>query len=89
MSTDTSYYVYALKDPRRSPALPFYIGKGVGTRSQDHLVKSDGTRKGQRIREIEATGAKVLVSRLVDSLTEHQAIKLEAENPDLAQQPVQ
>jgi hypothetical protein len=79
MSNDTSYYVYALKDPRSSPALPFYVGKGTGTRSHDHLVKSDSTRKGERIREIEATGAKVLVSRLVDSLTEHQAIKLEAE----------
>lgn len=79
MSIDSSYYVYALKDPRSSPALPFYIGKGTGTRSFDHLVKPDNTRKGLRIQEIEASGAKVLVSRLVDSLTEQQAMKLEAE----------
>lgn len=79
MSTDTSYYVYALKDPRRSPALPFYVGKGTGTRSHDHLVRLDASRKGQRIQEIEAAGAKVLVSKLVESLTEHQAIRLEAE----------
>jgi len=79
MSGDTSYYVYALKDPRSSPALPFYIGKGTGTRSFDHLVKPDETRKGLRIKEIESVGAKVLVSRLVDSLSEHQAMKLEAE----------
>ncbi|MEX2206024.1 MAG: GIY-YIG nuclease family protein [Myxococcota bacterium] len=71
--------MYALKDPRSSPALPFYIGKGTGTRSHDHLVKPDDTRKGQRIRGIEAEGAKVLVTRLVDSLTEGQAIRLEAE----------
>lgn len=77
--SDTSYYVYALKDPRTSPALPFYVGKGTGTRSFDHLVKPDETRKGLRIKEIEASGAKVLVSRLVDSLSEHQAIRLEAE----------
>ena len=79
MSSDNSYYVYALKDPRNDPALPFYIGKGTGTRAHDHLVRPDQTRKGDRIREIEASGAEVLVSRLVDALTEHQAIKLEAE----------
>jgi uncharacterized protein len=79
MDSDTSYYVYALKDTRKSPALPFYIGKGTGTRSHDHLVKPDDTRKGLRIKEIEAAGAKVLVTRLIDSLTEQQAIKLEAE----------
>lgn len=79
MSQDHSYYVYALKDPRTSPALPFYIGKGVGTRSHDHLVRPDNTRKGKRIAAIESEGAKVLVTRLVDALTEDQAIRLEAE----------
>ncbi|WP_374244251.1 GIY-YIG nuclease family protein [Zoogloea sp.] len=79
MSTDTSYYVYALKDPRQSPALPFYIGKGSGTRAHDHLVNPDDSPKGRRIREIEAAGAKVLVVRLVDALTEAQALRIEAE----------
>jgi hypothetical protein len=79
VSVDSSFYVYALKDPRSSPALPFYIGKGTGTRSFDHLTKPDNTRKGLRIQEIQASGANVLVSRLVDSLTEQQAMKLEAE----------
>lgn len=79
MSNDTSYYVYALKDPRQSPAEPFYIGKGTGTRSFDHLVKPDDSLKGQRIKAIEAAGFTVLVSRLVDSLSELQALRLEAE----------
>jgi hypothetical protein len=79
VSLDNSFYVYALKDPRTSPALPFYVGKGTGTRSFDHLVKPDSTRKGVRIQEINASGAKVLVTRLVEAVTEAQAIKLEAE----------
>ena len=70
MSADTTYYVYALKDPRESPAMPFYIGKGVGTRSHDHLAKPDDSRKGLKIQEIVCAGHKVLVSRLVDSLSE-------------------
>jgi hypothetical protein len=79
MSVDRSYYVYALKDPRTSPAMPFYIGKGVGTRSHDHLTRPDTTRKGKRITEIESDGSKVLVTRLCDALTEEQAMRLEAE----------
>jgi len=79
LSQDSSYYVYALKDARTSPAHTFYVGKGVGTRSHDHLLKPDATRKGALIKEIVASGGQVLVSRLVDAITESQAIKLEAE----------
>lgn len=77
--TSGDYYVYALKDPRTSPATPFYIGKGTGTRSHHHTVQPDSTPKGQRIREIQEAGQEVIVARMVDALTEPQALRLEAE----------
>ncbi len=77
--SETSYYVYALKDPRVSPAKPFYIGKGTGVRAYDHLMQPDDSRKGRRIREIIKSGNKVLVTQLVDGLSEFQAIRIEAE----------
>ena len=77
--SDYSYYVYALKDPRSSPAAPFYIGKGTGVRAYDHLVRPDESRKAERIKEIHNSDHKVLVATMVDSLTEEQAIRLEAE----------
>lgn len=76
---ETSYYVYALKDPRTSPARPFYIGKGTGARAHEHLARPDDSRKGARVREIMDAGRQVLVSHLVEDLSEVQAIKLEAE----------
>ena len=73
------YYVYALKDPRSSPAKPFYIGKGTGSRAYDHLVTPDRTRKYSRIQEILGHGLKPLVDVLIDNLSENQALRLEAE----------
>jgi hypothetical protein len=73
------FYVYALKDPRTSPAMPFYIGKGTGSRAFDHLVTADRTKKFARIKEIYANGSKPMVDILVEDLTEVQALRLEAE----------
>jgi hypothetical protein len=73
------FYVYALKDPRQSPAKPFYIGKGAGSRAFDHLVNPDGTRKYARIKSIIESGSRPLVAVLADDLTEMQALRLEAE----------
>jgi uncharacterized protein len=77
--TETSYYVYALKDPRSSPAKPFYIGKGTGVRAWDHLARPDDTRKGRRIQEIVDAGYSVVVAPLIEDLSDLQAVKLEAE----------
>jgi len=67
--TEGAFYVYALKDPRTTPARPFYIGKGVGTRAWDHLVTPDTTSKGTRIAEIIADGKKVIVSKICEGRT--------------------
>lgn len=74
-----AYYIYALKDPRSSPAKPFYIGKGTGIRAWEHSANVDDTRKGKRIAEIKNQGAEVIVSVLADDLSELLALKLEAE----------
>ena len=76
---ETAYYVYSLKDPRTSPAKPFYIGKGTGIRAWEHIAQADNTRKGRRIAEIKAEGKQLIVSKLAEDLSEFQAIKLEAE----------
>jgi uncharacterized protein len=73
------FYVYALKDPSTSPAMPFYIGKGTGSRAFDHLVSPDATKKYARIKQIIAAGAKPMVDILVEDLTEAQSLRLEAE----------
>lgn len=79
MTFENSNYVYALKDPRKKPAQIFYIGKGTGSRKEDHLINTDNTLKGKYIREILNDGYNVIVTILSDSLTEIQALKLEAE----------
>lgn len=76
---DKSFYIYSLKDARVNPAKTFYIGKGTGARKEDHLLQIDNTPKGKYIQEVMATGGKVIVSVLVDELTELQALKLESE----------
>ena len=53
------YYVYALKDPRTSPARPFYIGKGKGNRVHNHeSAAKNGCihPRSYRIREIWTNG---------------------------------
>jgi hypothetical protein len=73
------FYIYALKDPSSTPAKPFYIGKGTGSRAFDHIARPDGTKKWKRIQEIKMKGLDPLVAILADDLSESQALKLESE----------
>jgi hypothetical protein len=62
-----------------SPARPFYIGKGAGTRAWDHELRLDRSAKGQRIRQIQGAGHDVLTVKLVEGLSEAEALRIEAE----------
>ena len=79
MSEERSYYVYALKDTRSTPAKPFYVGKGTGIRAWEHDLKTDTSAKGKRISAIHEVGLEVLVSKLVEDVTELEALRIEAE----------
>lgn len=78
MSTN-EYYVYALLDPRDTPARPFYIGKGQGTRHVTHLLKAESSSKGKRIQQIREAGIEPVSQILVTDLSEDQAYLLEAQ----------
>ncbi|MFZ1919783.1 MAG: GIY-YIG nuclease family protein [Terriglobales bacterium] len=79
MKDQSVFYVYALKDPRSNPALPFYIGKGAGTRAWEHELRIDQSEKGERIRQIHGAGLDVLTVKLVEGLSETEAFRIEAE----------
>ena len=79
MRNQSVFYVYALKDPRLNPARPFYIGKGAGTRAWDHELHADQSAKGERVRQIQAVGLEVLTVKLVEGLSEAEALRIEAE----------
>lgn len=74
-----TFYVYALLDPRISPPKPFYVGKGHGSRAYAHFIEDGDSRKGQRIREIRSMGLEPLVKQLVGSLSEIEALRIEAQ----------
>ncbi|MGY3687583.1 GIY-YIG nuclease family protein [Vibrio coralliilyticus] len=74
-----TYYVYSLKDPREKPAKVFYMGKGTGSRATDHLKKIDETRKGKFIQEIVDSGNTPIITKVVEGLSEEQALQIELE----------
>ncbi len=77
--TSQFYYVYSLRDPRSSRSVPFYIGKGTGSRAFDHLARADNSAKWRRIKSILEDGQQPIVSILVDNVSEADALRIEAE----------
>jgi hypothetical protein len=71
------WYVYALLDPRPSPAVAFYIGKGVGARKTQHVLEEGDSAKNRRIREIEGENRTVETMELVSGLSEEDALRVE------------
>ena len=79
MTGSKNYYVYALMDPRGAQSRPFYIGKGHGSRKNQHLSSPDESVKWRTIQAIRNDGMEPLVTELIPDLTESQALLLEAQ----------
>lgn len=77
----TTYYVYALIDPRNNQ--PFYIGKGSNTRAQTHLYNMSGVRnqfKENKIAAIRSEGLEPIIEYLVQDIADEDlAYKLETQ----------
>jgi hypothetical protein len=70
------YYVYILEDDRGKP---FYVGKGVGNRINQHFTKlmDSGAIKGEKVKTILKLGSKVKKIILRHGITSEEAFILE------------
>jgi hypothetical protein len=75
------YYVYLYIDPQNN--LPFYVGKGKGSRASDHLQRSrllsENTRKDKKIKELITTGFQPIIKIYSSGLTNDESLRLESE----------
>jgi len=74
------YYIYEYVDPRTN--LPFYIGKGTGSRKFHHLKETlettDNRKKYFKIQKIKALGKEPIINIVIDNIQdENLAYKIE------------
>ena len=75
MNTPKNHYVYCLIDPRTRK--PFYYGKGIRNRKFAHGSQGQ-LEKAKRISQIESAGKEPIIRIIAKSLTEGQALLIEA-----------
>jgi len=75
------YYVYLYVDPRDD--LPFYVGKGKGSRLLAHLDDTTETEKVRRIAELRKLGLQPVIEILKYGLSEREAFLIESASIEL------
>jgi hypothetical protein len=75
MNAATDYYVYVYIDPRNFEE--FYVGKGKGSRKDDHSRDASDTEKTRRIKAIREAGLEPTVRVIARGLSEHDALLVE------------
>ena len=83
VSEKLGYYVYLYIDPRTD--LPFYAGKGQGSRILDHLFEVGQARKHRIIDELRTAGLEPRLEDLTHALADEEgrALRVEAAVIDL------
>lgn len=78
---DSKFYVYYLIDPRTE--VPFYVGKGTGSRCYTHLSENTNTCRNKRlyghIKKMRKRGIEPKAVKIKKNLTEEAAYELEAQ----------
>jgi hypothetical protein len=71
------YYCYVYFDPRHSPPLPIYVGKGHGARDMQHLKKCSNPHMARKLAKIREAGLEPIIQRVTENLTHAGACEVE------------
>jgi hypothetical protein len=72
-------YVYIYLDPRKTPAEPIYVGKGIGKRASFHKTRAKNPILKRKIDKINELGLEPIVEIYQDKLSDQEALNLEIE----------